>query len=78
MTIKTDYKEDIERPIAVFETNLGIFEAELYAKECPETVDVGREAVKPPGDRAPEERRAQRNGQNGCPHPQCIADELPK
>lgn len=38
MTIKTDYKEDIERPIAVFQTNLGDFEAELYAKECPETV----------------------------------------
>ena len=38
MTEKTDYKEDIERPIAIFETNLGTFEAELYAKECPETV----------------------------------------
>ena len=38
MTEKTDYREDIERPVAVFDTNLGIFEAELYAKECPETV----------------------------------------
>ena len=38
MSEKIDYKEDIERPIAVFETNLGNFEAELYAKECPETV----------------------------------------
>jgi hypothetical protein len=38
MNEKTDYKEDVERPIAVFETNLGSFEAELYAKECPETV----------------------------------------
>ena len=38
MTTKSDYKEDIERAAAVFETNLGIFEAELYAKECPETV----------------------------------------
>jgi cyclophilin family peptidyl-prolyl cis-trans isomerase len=38
MSEKIDYKEDVERPIAVFETNLGNFEAELYAKECPETV----------------------------------------
>ena len=38
MSQKTDYKEDLERPVAVFETNLGGFEAELYAKECPETV----------------------------------------
>ena len=38
MSEKTDYKEDLERPVAIFETNLGIFEAELYAKECPETV----------------------------------------
>ena len=35
---KNTYKEDIERPIAVFETSLGDFEAELYTKECPETV----------------------------------------
>ena len=38
MTTKSDYKEDIERATAVFETNLGTFEAELYARECPETV----------------------------------------
>ena len=38
MTERIDYKEDIERPVAVFETNSGNFEAELYAKECPETV----------------------------------------
>ena len=38
MTTKNDYKEDIERATAVFETNQGTFEAELYAKECPETV----------------------------------------
>ena len=38
MTTKNDYKEDIERATAVFETNQGNFEAELYAKECPETV----------------------------------------
>ena len=38
MTAKCDYKEAIERATAVFETNLGTFEAELYAKECPETV----------------------------------------
>jgi cyclophilin family peptidyl-prolyl cis-trans isomerase len=35
---KNDYKEDVERVTAVFETSLGTFEAELYAKECPETV----------------------------------------
>ena len=35
---KSDYKEEIDRPVAVFETNMGAFEAELYAKECPETV----------------------------------------
>ena len=35
---KNDHKEDIDRPVAVFETNMGTFEAELYAKECPETV----------------------------------------
>ena len=38
MNEKIDYTEDVERPIAVFETSLGNFEAELYAKECPETV----------------------------------------
>jgi peptidyl-prolyl cis-trans isomerase A (cyclophilin A) len=38
MSEKIDYKEDLERPVAVFETSLGHFEAELYAKECPETV----------------------------------------
>ena len=38
MAEKIDYKENVERPIAVFDTSLGVFEAELYAKECPETV----------------------------------------
>ena len=38
MAEKSNYKEDIERATAVFETSLGAFEAELYAKECPETV----------------------------------------
>ena len=38
MAEKIDYKEDVERPIATFDTSLGVFEAELYAKECPETV----------------------------------------
>ena len=38
MTTKNDHKEDLERATAVFETNMGTFEAELYAKECPETV----------------------------------------
>jgi peptidyl-prolyl cis-trans isomerase A (cyclophilin A) len=35
---KETYKENIDRATAVFETNMGTFEAELYAKECPETV----------------------------------------
>ena len=35
---KSTHKEDIERPVAVFETSMGTFEAELYARECPETV----------------------------------------
>ena len=38
MTTKNDYKEEIDRATAVFETSMGTFEAELYAKECPETV----------------------------------------
>lgn len=38
MTERTDYREDIARPVAVFETNMGTFEAELYATECPITV----------------------------------------
>ena len=38
MSQKIDYQEDIDRPIARFETSLGNFEAELYAKECPQTV----------------------------------------
>ena len=38
MSKKIDYQEDVDRPIAVFETSLGVFEAELYAKECPQTV----------------------------------------
>ncbi|MAE58397.1 MAG: peptidyl-prolyl cis-trans isomerase [Halobacteriovorax sp.] len=37
-TKKNDYKEDIERVKAHFKTNMGDFTAELYAKECPETV----------------------------------------
>ena len=38
MVEKIDYREDLERPVAVFETSMGSFEAELFAKECPETV----------------------------------------
>ena len=38
MAAKTEYKEDIERPVAAFETSMGDFEIELYAQECPETV----------------------------------------
>ncbi len=35
---KSDYKENLERLKVRFETTLGNFTAELYAKECPETV----------------------------------------
>lgn len=35
---KSDYCEDAERLTAVFDTNLGTFEVELYAAECPQTV----------------------------------------
>tara|TARA_R110000868_G_scaffold16687_15_gene74241 strand:+ start:4830 stop:5366 length:537 start_codon:yes stop_codon:yes gene_type:complete len=35
---KCDHKEDLERVGAKFETNLGDFTVELFAKECPETV----------------------------------------
>ena len=35
---KSDYKEEIERPLAHFKTNMGDFKIELFAKEAPETV----------------------------------------
>ncbi|MDL2322183.1 peptidylprolyl isomerase [Desulfosarcina sp. OttesenSCG-928-B08] len=35
---KESYKEKMDRVTAVFQTSMGTFEAELYAKECPETV----------------------------------------
>lgn len=35
---KSDYKEQVDRLTAVFKTNAGDFEIELFAKECPETV----------------------------------------
>ena len=35
---KSDYKEDLERIKVKFNTNKGAFTAELFAKECPETV----------------------------------------
>jgi peptidyl-prolyl cis-trans isomerase A (cyclophilin A) len=35
---KSDHKEDVERLTAQFDTNMGQFNVELYAKECPETV----------------------------------------
>ena len=38
MTKKIDYTEDVERPVVVFDTSMGVFEAEFYARECPETV----------------------------------------
>ena len=38
MAAKSDYKENLDRIKIDFETTLGNFKAELYAKECPETV----------------------------------------
>lgn len=35
---KCNYKEDLDRIYAQFQTNMGDFEIELFAKECPETV----------------------------------------
>jgi peptidyl-prolyl cis-trans isomerase A (cyclophilin A) len=35
---KSDHKEDVKGITAVFKTTMGEFEAELYVKECPETV----------------------------------------
>ena len=35
---KSDYKETVNGLTAVFKTNMGEFEAELYVKEAPETV----------------------------------------
>lgn len=35
---KSDHKENLDRVKAQFETTLGNFQIELYAKECPETV----------------------------------------
>ena len=37
-TKKDPHKEDMDRVRAKFHTNMGDFEVELYAKECPETV----------------------------------------
>jgi len=37
-TKKNDHKEDLDRIKAHFKTNMGEFDIELYAKECPETV----------------------------------------
>jgi cyclophilin family peptidyl-prolyl cis-trans isomerase len=36
--VKSDYREDVDRLTAVFDTTMGTFEAALYAGECPETV----------------------------------------
>jgi peptidyl-prolyl cis-trans isomerase A (cyclophilin A) len=38
MTSKSNYKENLDRINVEFQTNMGNFTAELYAKECPETV----------------------------------------
>lgn len=35
---KSNHKEEVESINAVFKTSMGEFEAELYVKECPETV----------------------------------------
>lgn len=37
-TKKNEHKEELDRIKVQFKTNKGEFEAELYAKECPETV----------------------------------------
>lgn len=37
-TKKSDYKEELDRIKVHFKTNMGEFDVELYAKECPETV----------------------------------------
>jgi cyclophilin family peptidyl-prolyl cis-trans isomerase len=37
-TKKNDHKENLDRIKAHFKTNMGEFDVELYAKECPETV----------------------------------------
>lgn len=36
--VKSDYKEEIEKASAIFNTNQGSFKIELFIKECPETV----------------------------------------
>ncbi len=36
--VKSEYKEDIERLTAVFNTTMGKFDVELFAGKCPETV----------------------------------------
>jgi peptidyl-prolyl cis-trans isomerase A (cyclophilin A) len=38
MANKTDYKEQIDKAVAIFDTNMGTFEIDLFIKECPETV----------------------------------------
>ena len=35
---KSEYKENVEKLTAHFQTSLGDFEIELFVKECPETV----------------------------------------
>ena len=36
--VKSEYKEDIDRLTAVFNTTMGKFDVELFAGKCPETV----------------------------------------
>jgi len=36
--VKSEYKEDVERLTAVFNTTMGKFDVELFAGKCPETV----------------------------------------
>lgn len=38
MSNKSDYKEDISKITATFQTTIGEFEIELFHKDCPETV----------------------------------------
>ena len=36
--MKCDYMENLDRVTAIFKTNMGEFEVELFARECPQTV----------------------------------------
>jgi hypothetical protein len=35
---QTDYKEELDRAVAIFDQHIGTFEIELFFKVCPEPV----------------------------------------